>query len=367
MAPIHIGFVGLSANGWAAAQLANPLFQPPLSSSYKLVAVSTTNAESAAASAKKYSEITGHTVKAYHGPADAIANDQEVDLVVVSIKVTDHKQAVLTAIEAGKDVFVEWPAGVNLDHTQEIADAAKKKGVKVIIGTQGRQALLKSILESGKLGRVLSTTVSATLPREINFWGPTVGEKATYVAAPRSGASFLDVAGGHFIEAFTYALGSIASLSATTAIQFPTGQIVDGSGKPTGKTIQQENPDQFAVQGTLARGAVFSFHFRSGVEARASKTVKSLVWTIDFEQGAIRIESDEVSGSFINIYEPRLFVDGEEIKLENPNNETNVKRAWEEYAKGEEGVWPTIDDGLVLKKVLDAIIRSAETGQRINL
>jgi predicted dehydrogenase len=137
MSPIKVGFVGLSSTGWASIALAPSLL---LSSSFDLTAVSTTSAVSAAASAKKYSELVGHPVKAYHGDASQIAADPDVDLVVVSIKAPYHKAALLPAIEAGKNVFVEWPAGIGLQESSEIADAARLKGVKTMVGLQGRHS-----------------------------------------------------------------------------------------------------------------------------------------------------------------------------------------------------------------------------------
>jgi predicted dehydrogenase len=114
--------------------------EPSLSSSYTLTAVSTTSEASASASAKKYSELVGHTVKPFHGDTSHIANDPDVDLVVVSVKTPQHHAAILPAIEAGKDVFVEWPAGVGLQGTSVMAEAARKKGVRTMVGLQGRQA-----------------------------------------------------------------------------------------------------------------------------------------------------------------------------------------------------------------------------------
>jgi predicted dehydrogenase len=115
------------------------LLQPSLSSSYTLTAVSTTSEASASASAKKYSELVGHAVKPFHGDTSQIANDPDVDLVIVAVKAPMHHAAILPAIEAGKDVFVEWPAGVYLEGASAIAEAARKKGVRTMVGLQGRQ------------------------------------------------------------------------------------------------------------------------------------------------------------------------------------------------------------------------------------
>ncbi len=134
---IKVGFVGLSITGWASVALAPSLLRI---NSYTLTAVSTTSVDSSSASAKKYSEALGHTIKPFYGDTSQIASDPDVDLVVVAVKAPLHKAAVLPIIEAGKDVFVEWPAGVGLQETSIIAEAARKKGVRTMVGLQGRHA-----------------------------------------------------------------------------------------------------------------------------------------------------------------------------------------------------------------------------------
>ena len=142
--PIRIGVIGLSTSGGWATTLLAPILGPsaPLTSTYKLTAISTRSAESAAATATKYTSELGHTVKAYHGAdgARALANDPDVDLVVVTVKVADHRANALLALEAGKDVFVEWPLGRGFEEGKELAELARKKGVRTMVGTQATQA-----------------------------------------------------------------------------------------------------------------------------------------------------------------------------------------------------------------------------------
>lgn len=142
MAPVRIGFIGLSTRGWAATALVNPLFDPLLSSYYSLTALCTTSEISAHAAAEKYSRLAGHTVKAYFGDdgVQAIIQDPEVDLVAISVKMPEHWKAVMPAIEAGKDIFIEWTPGVTYDDTVKIAEAAKRKCVRVLVGAQGIQS-----------------------------------------------------------------------------------------------------------------------------------------------------------------------------------------------------------------------------------
>lgn len=138
--PIKVGFVGLSTTGWAATTLGPSLLQPSLQTKYKLVAVSTTSEASAKATAEKHAAQLGHAVKAYHGDSALIAADPDVDLVVVSVKTPYHKDTILPVIAQKKNFFLEWPAGRGLQETLEIAEAAKKQGVKTFIGLQARNS-----------------------------------------------------------------------------------------------------------------------------------------------------------------------------------------------------------------------------------
>lgn len=159
--PIHLGFIGLSTKGWASTNLAPPLLKGPLSSKYRIAAICTTNAESAKASAEKHT-VNGYTPTEYTlESVDDLIYSDDVDMVAVSVNIRHHLKLGKKVLNAGKPLFVEWPAGVDLKETKELAALAKVKGVRSIVGLQARQSLVfrkvKEIVGSGKIGRVLST------------------------------------------------------------------------------------------------------------------------------------------------------------------------------------------------------------------
>jgi hypothetical protein len=79
---------------------------------------------------------------------DRIGIDHSLPLPLVSIVCVSesgesvnaalHRETVLPAIEAGKDVFVEWPAGNGLKESIELAEASRRKGIRTMVGLQGR-------------------------------------------------------------------------------------------------------------------------------------------------------------------------------------------------------------------------------------
>ena len=143
--PIKVGFVGLSARGGWASMTHGPSLSS-LSDKYTLTAISTSSPESASHTVDKFTKSTGHPIKAYHGSTDGIANDPDVELVAVSVKAPDHKKAALPAINARKHIFLEWPAGASLAEAVELAEAARKQGVRSLVGLQSRQShVLKKV------------------------------------------------------------------------------------------------------------------------------------------------------------------------------------------------------------------------------
>ncbi|MFD7599234.1 Gfo/Idh/MocA family oxidoreductase [Streptomyces mirabilis] len=96
---IRVGVVGLSASGgWAATA-----HVPALTGldGYELRALSAGSAESTRAAGEKYA------VPLSFARAEELARSEEVDLVVVTVKVPHHLELIRPALEAGKMVFSE--------------------------------------------------------------------------------------------------------------------------------------------------------------------------------------------------------------------------------------------------------------------
>ena len=171
MAPIRLGFIGLSSTGWAAAALVPPLLHPLLSDKYTITAICTSSERSAATTAEKYSKQFGREIKAYFGPdgPKQISNDPNVDMIAITVKMPLHLKLVTPAIEAGKDVFIEWTPGNGYAETLKIAEMIKKKGVRCLVGGQAKQsaALRKVRTEAGSWSCV---TIDYIFLRPSNYW-----------------------------------------------------------------------------------------------------------------------------------------------------------------------------------------------------
>ncbi|KAH9476876.1 Dehydrogenase aclE [Psilocybe cubensis] len=364
---IGVGFVGLSSTGWASTALAPSLIQPSLTGAYDIVAVSTTSEESAKKSAEKYSKWVGHPIKAYFGDASRISADSDVDLVAVAVAAPHHKSVVMRAIEATKDFFVEWPAGASLKDTEEMAEAARKSGVRSIVGLQGRHSMVtrkvKELLSSGVIGTVRSTNVFALMPRELNLWTPFSSEKDLRLTQRENGSTMLDIPIIHQLDILTFLLGDFVTISATDAIFFPVGTVVDSEGKPTEKTYPSTNPDHFSITGFLESGTMVNIFWRAGYASSEGR--RQYIWEIEGDEGSIRMEAPV---AYPSIYEPDLYINGKKFEFDAPGDILqSLGVAWREFAAGGTGNFATIEDAVKNHHLIQAIEASARSGTRITL
>ena len=168
MAPIRIGFIGLSSTQSWGTWAHLPYLKD--TSKYTIVALCNSSLESAKAAIQAHG-LPSDT-KAY-GTPEELAADPEVDLVVVCTRVDKHHSGILPAVKAGKDVFCEWPLSQTTAQAEEVLALAKEKNVKTLVGIQAGQSPLlrkvKEILRSGRIGKVLSSNFHGTC----KFFGKT--------------------------------------------------------------------------------------------------------------------------------------------------------------------------------------------------
>jgi predicted dehydrogenase len=140
------------------------------------------------------------TTKAYGSPED-LANDPDVQLVVCATRVDKHLETTLPSIKAGKDVFVEWPLAPNIADATLLVEAARVAGGRTVVGTQAHASSyvqkIKEIIDSGRIGKVLSTSIAANA--YIFGYDPLPSSMA-YLGEKKYGVGFVDVFFAHCEE-----------------------------------------------------------------------------------------------------------------------------------------------------------------------
>jgi predicted dehydrogenase len=106
------------------------------SPNYQILALCNSSLDSTEAAIKAH-ELPAST-RAYSSPEELVA-DTDIDLVVISTRVDTHYGLAKTAVKAGKNTYVEWPLGSNAEQARELVALAREKGVRTVVGLQGRR------------------------------------------------------------------------------------------------------------------------------------------------------------------------------------------------------------------------------------
>lgn len=87
-----------------------------------------------------------------------VVEREDIDVVDIVTPTLNHMEIAVAAAKAGKHVFCEKPLAMNATQAKEMLDAAKEKGVIHMLGHNYRRcpaaALAKKMIEEGKLGKI---------------------------------------------------------------------------------------------------------------------------------------------------------------------------------------------------------------------
>jgi predicted dehydrogenase len=243
---IRLGIIGANVHrGWAPRAHLPAIVASP---EFELTAVCTTRQESAEESRQKFGARLAFDD--YH----KMLAHPDIDAVAVVLRVPSHYEPTLAALNAGKHVYTEWPLGRTTAEAQEMAELARAKGVRNMVGLQARAApailYAKELVESGYVGEVMSCHVSR------------IQEGVLHRTSDRSwqrdkdlGANTMTITCGHTIDALRFVVGDFSQVSSVVSTQAKEWLETD-----TRQKVGVTSPDNVLVSGKLANGGVASVH-----------------------------------------------------------------------------------------------------------
>jgi len=357
---IRVGFIGLNPDSHWAATAHLPALQA-LGDKYSVVAVANSSLES--------SQRTAAALNLPHAFASAeeLVQSDQVDLVVVTVKVPYHLELVSAALKAGKHVYCEWPLGNGLEEARQLTALAKQQGVVAVSGTQARTALeiehVAKLIADGYVGKVLSSTLIGSGG---NWSGETI-EEYYYLFEEKNGANMQSIPLAHTLAAVKDVLGDFAQLDAKFVSNFETVHVTDAN-----ETRPKSVPDQIMVQGQLESGAAISVHYRGGVSRGTN-----LLWEINGTEGDIQITGDLGHAQMIQLTVKGA--NGEDKQLEPLMPEKDLYTGFPEFAAARNiaviydrlyndiqngtNTAPTFEQAVRLHEIVDAIEKSAQSKQ----
>ena len=357
---LRVGLIGANVNyGWAPRAHLPALMALP---DIDLVAVCTAHEDTARETAEKY-----EVPMAFHDHVDML-KQPDIDAVAVLVRVPKHHELTMAALEAGKHVFTEWPLGANIREAEEMAGLARSKGVRTMVGLQARCSpaylAMKDLIEEGYVGEVLSCRMtqfgSGVLIRTSD---------RTWQRDMTLGANTLTIAFGHTIDALCMCLGEFKEVSALVSTQVPQWYETD-----TQRSVEVTSPDNILITGTLESGAVVSAHvaaqpwhgsgFRLEVYGREGTLV--LTSQENAQISSVRLEGAKGADSGLEIipvtsrhrWVPKTVPEGPPY---------NVAQMWSRFAdaiRNNGAVEPDFDLAVRRHRLLDAIQRASDTGQK---
>jgi len=138
----------------------------------------------AAATVKSWGQLDTKICATYQ---DAI-HTPGVDWVMVFSPNAFHKEHIVAAFEAGKNVFSEKPLATKIEDCQTIFDAHQKAGVMFATGFVLRYAPIylkaKALIDSGKIGRILSIDANENISPDHGGYIMTNWRRLTEMAGP---------------------------------------------------------------------------------------------------------------------------------------------------------------------------------------
>jgi predicted dehydrogenase len=261
----------------------------------------------------------------------------------------------------------------NLAQASELLAIAKKSGSKTVVGLQTRASphitKIRSLIQAGAIGDVLSTEVSLALGYDGDMEPPGVDS----FTKKEIGANFHTILFAHTADPVFFALGGIPKeVSALLVTRWPKTRLLNADFT-VDKVVDREVADHIMMQGILpASGAPISITVRVG---KHFKGTPALLWTILGSKGQIRVTSpptvtlDMGSGTIelfdhesdtVEVVQVSFAVEVKE--LESPGAR-NVGMIYEKFAKGEtEGEHGFVDfeEAVRVHRLLDAMERSSD-------
>jgi predicted dehydrogenase len=359
---IRVGIVGATVtqggSGWGANAHVPAIKLLP---EYELKAVCTSREETAQASKEKFgAELAFHDI-------NDMANHPDVDLIVVSVRVPWHKDLVMAGLNAGKPVFCEWPLGANLAEAEEMTSLAHDKGLRTIVGLQGRSdpsvMYVRDLIAQGYIGEVLTASLSVVSGAQL-----VRGPGRIWQGQRSNGANTLTIAGGHAVDAMCAILGEFEEVQARVATRIKNWQTEEGQPVPV------DSPDAVSVAGVLQSGAEISVHIAS-----VPSNPGGNVLTIYGSEGALTMRgSMNIGGNQIaaakgkdplaEMVPPDKYNLAPEGTPAGPPR--NVAQAYARLAdtwQAGQTFSPDFDHAVIRHKLIDAIERSSAEGKTVKV
>ena len=309
-----------------------------------------------------------------------IARD-DVQLVDISAPGDLHAPIATAALAAGKHVLCEKPLANTLAEAEAMkaaADAAYDGGARAMVGFNYRRvpalALARQLVGQGRIG-----TLRHFRAAYLQDWLADPDAPMTWrMQAERAGSGALGDLGAHIVDLARYLTGDeITGVSAISATFVRERPWADGPGAEGRRTGTVTVDDAVVFTGRLASGALASFEAtryatgrKNGLRVELNGSAGSLAFDLERLNELEFFDAGEDSGT--SGFRRVLVTDGSHPYLSGwwpPGHTLGWEHTFTHQARDlltaiADGAQPlpSFGDGLAAQRVLDAVARSAASG-----
>jgi predicted dehydrogenase len=318
----------------------------------------------------------------------ALIADPEIEVVDITTPNAMHFDMAMAAIEAGKHVYCEKPLTVKLEDAQALANAAERRGVKTMVAFNNIKTpaalLAKRLIERGDIG----TPTRFRGWFDQGFFNDPEMPWSWRCSRDQAGSGSLGDLGSHVISVAQVLMGEVESVIGQEQTFFRTRPAPGGgsgyraSADGSGKRLAVENEDQFQALVRFANGA------GGTIESSriAAGKIFGIYWEVSGTEGTIVMDGERFNELKIARYSDEKHDRGFKTLLAGSQVPQFSGFFGFDFAGGGlgyfdvkvievhdliEGIagaascFPDFRFGLENQKIIESMVRSAQTGERI--
>jgi len=299
-----------------------------------------------------------YNAKRAYDNIDKLLADKDIDAVYIATPVMYHKEQAFKAARAKKHILIEKPVALSAQEGEEVLKVCRQEGVLITVGLMMRfhayHQKMKEIVESGKLGRIVSCR------GQLTCWYPDMPGNWRQRRSTSGGGALMDM-GVHCIDLIQYITGAkakkVAALIGT-------------------KTFQYEVEDSASVIFEMDNGANAYVDANFNIPDAAARCRLEIYGT----RGSMLAEGtiSQVEGGKLDVVlsddslgydakQDRVDVNTVDIKVEFGNMYTKEIESFSSFILDGIQAGVSIEEALQVQKVVEAAYESSDTGKTVNL
>ncbi|MGL4737597.1 MAG: Gfo/Idh/MocA family protein [Cellulosilyticaceae bacterium] len=296
-----------------------------------------------------------------------LLKDETIEVIHVCTPNKSHSFISIDALESGKHVMCEKPMAKTTEEAKAMVEAAKRTGKKLTVGYQNRYRgdsfYLKEVCKNEELGDIYFAKAHALRRRAVPTWGVFLNEEE------QGGGPLIDI-GTHALDLTLWMMNNYKP-----KMVMGTSYKKLGDQTQTANTWGDWNKDEFTVEDsafgfiTMEDGATIilesSWALNTLDVGEAQTTLCGTKAGADMKSG-LRINGVKHNRQYVE--KPDFSVGGVDFYEGESNDPGDVEaKMWIDAVVNDKEVVVKPEEALVVTEILEAIYKSAETGEPVRL